>query len=339
MGYFLMIQHCTYQQSIPGQIELNCPQAAAQLPQGPDLFDLALHYSWRIVLGIVVLLLLLNAFFIVRQQSTAIVERFGRFARIAGPGIHWRIPLVEHVVKTLWLRIQQLDIEADTKTKDNVFVVANISVQSRVLANRVTDAYYKLADEAKQLQAFVLDTVRATIPGMTLDEVFEHKDRIATAVKAALTEKMGEYGYEITDVLVPEIIPDAGVRNAMNAIQEQTRLQAAAAAKGEANKILIVKQAEAEAESKRLQGEGIAKQRQAIVDGLKNSLANMTEATGIDAGEALRMVVLTQYFDTLKEIGVSSNSKVVFMPNSPGAMKDIHDQVLTAMLAADAGRT
>ena len=326
------MQHCSYSSTIPGQLDINCPN-----PVGTSWVDGVIHYWWVLPLVAIVLIVLRSAVFVIRQQSLGVIERLGKFQRIAQPGLNFKIPIVDKWVKTLWLRIDQLDIKADTKTKDNVFVVANISVQSRVIPSAAFDAYYKLENELKQMQAFVLDTVRATIPAMTLDEVFEHKDRVASTVKESLTAKMLGYGYEITDVLVPEIIPDAGVRNAMNAIQEQQRLQVAAVAKGEANKILTVKNAEAEAESKRLQGEGIAKQRQAIVDGLKNSLANMTEATGIDTSEALRMVVLTQYFDTMKEIGTSAGAKVVFLPNSPGAMRGLGDEIRNAMLAADAG--
>ena len=271
----------------------------------------------------------------VRQQSRAVIERFGKYHRTAVPGLRFKLPVIDQIVKTQWLRIFQLAIEADTKTKDNVFVVAHVSVQYRIIPERASEAWYMLQDAERQMTSFVLDNARSTIPAMTLDEVFEHKDRIATAAKEALTEKMHGYGYEITDVLVTEIDPAANVKDAMDQIQTQQRLQVAAQAKGEANKILIVKGAEAEAESKRLQGVGIANQRRAIVEGLKDSVDSLRAATGVDPAEATRMVVLTQYFDTIKEIGVSAGAKVIFQPSSPSGMTDMLAQIRTAVMSAE----
>jgi regulator of protease activity HflC (stomatin/prohibitin superfamily) len=198
------------------------------------------------------------------------------------------------------------------------------------------DSYYKLQDHVEQIKSFVLDVVRAKVPKMTLDEVFEKKDDVGLAVKSELDASMKIYGFEIPNALVTDVNPADNVKAAMNDIQTQQRLQIAAAAKGEANKILVIKNAEAEAESKRLQGEGIAKERRAIIDGLRESIAAFTDQIGgVSAPEVLKLVLLTQYFDTMKDIGVSAGSKVILMPHSPGGMNDIAEQLQTAIIAGN----
>jgi regulator of protease activity HflC (stomatin/prohibitin superfamily) len=202
-----------------------------------------------------------------------------------------------------------------------------------VVEGSEADSYYKLQDHQEQIKSYVLDVVRAKVPKMNLDEVFEKKDDIGTAVKSELDVSMKIYGFEIPNALVTDVNPADSVKAAMNEIQTQQRLQVAAAAKGEANKILVVKNAEAEAESKRLQGEGIAKQRRAIVDGLRESIAAFTDkVSSVNEHEVLNLVLLTQYFDTIKEIGVSSGSKVILTPHAPGGMTDISDQLRTAII-------
>jgi regulator of protease activity HflC (stomatin/prohibitin superfamily) len=231
------------------------------------------------------------------------------------------------------LRVQQLIVEVDTKTLDNVFVKLLVAVQFRVVEGSEADSYYKLQDHVEQIKSYVLDVVRAKVPRMNLDEVFEKKDDVGTAVKSELDVSMKIYGFEIPNALVTDVNPADNVKSAMNEIQTQQRLQVAAAAKGEANKILVVKNAEAEAESKRLQGEGIAKQRRAIVDGLRESIAAFTDKVStVNEHEVLNLVLLTQYFDTLKEIGVSAGSKVILTPHAPGGMTDITDQLRTAII-------
>lgn len=169
---------------------------------------------------------------------------------------------------------------------------------------------------------------------MNLDEVFERKDDIGVAVKTELDVSMKIYGFEIPNALVTDVNPADNVKAAMNEIQTQQRLQVAAAAKGEANKILVVKNAEAEAESKRLQGEGIAKQRRAIVDGLRESIAAFTDKIGgVNEHEVLNLVLMTQYFDTLKEVGISADSKVILIPHAPGGMTDTAEQLRNAIIA------
>jgi regulator of protease activity HflC (stomatin/prohibitin superfamily) len=247
-----------------------------------------------------------------------------------------KIPFIDRIVQRVSLRVQQLIVEVDTKTKDNVFVKIYIAVQYRVVEGSEADSFYKLQDHVEQIRSYVLDVVRAKVPRMDLDEVFEKKDDVGVAVKSELDASMKTYGFEIPNALVTDVDPDEKVKTAMNEIQAQQRLQVAANAKGEANKILVVKNAEAEAESKRLQGEGIAKQRRAIVDGLRDSIDAFKEKIdGVSAGDVLNLVLLTQYFDTMKDIGVSSGSKVILMPHSPGGMSDISTELRTAILTGN----
>jgi len=289
-----------------------------------------------IVIAFVAVLLFVNSYFTVRQQSCAIVERFGRYVRTAPAGLRFKIPFIDSIVKRISLRVQQLLVEIETKTADNVFVKVLVAVQYRVLQGSEADATYKLDDHEEQIKSYVLDVVRAKVPKMNLDEVFEKKDDIGTAVKSELDASMKIYGFEIPNALVTDVNPADNVKAAMNEINTQQRLQVAAAAKGEANKILVVKNAEAEAESKRLQGEGIAKQRRAIVDGLRESIAAFTDKVGsVSEHEVLNLVLLTQYFDTLKEIGVSSGSKVILLPHAPAGMSDISDQLRNAIMTAN----
>ena len=235
-------------------------------------FDISGNVWLLLIFGVVILIILFSALFIVDQQTVAIVERLGKYNRSATAGLNIKIPILEWVKGWLSLRIQQLDILIETKTKDNVFVKVTISVQYHVVADKIFDAFYKLTDARRQIESFVFDVIRAEVPKMTLDDVFEKKDNIAIAVKNELADMMSDFGYGILKALVTNIDPDEKVKIAMNEINEQQRLRMAAQEKGEAEKILIVKNAEAEAESMRLQGIGVANQRKAIIEGLKQSI-------------------------------------------------------------------
>ena len=293
-----------------------------------------------VVIGFFALIIFLSSWFTVKQQTVAIIERFGRFVRTAQPGLRLKVPLIELIVARMSLRVTQLVVEVETKTKDNVFVKLFVAVQYRVISGREADAYYKLADHVEQIKSYVLDVVRAHVPKMDLDEVFEKKDDVGNSVRAELDESMQIYGFEIPNALVTDVDPAANVKSAMNEIQTQQRLQVAADAKGEANKILVVKNAEAEAESKHLQGEGIAKQRRAIVDGLRESVeAFKGQIEGVSAADVLNLVLMTQYFDTLKEIGVSAGSKVILTPHAPGGMADIAQQLRTTIITGNEATT
>ncbi len=279
------------------------------------------------ITAIVAYIVLFKGFFVVNQQEISVIERFGRFNRIANAGLNIKIPFIEWVRGNVTLRICQLDVKVETKTKDNVFVKTMVSVQYRVKADKIFDAFYKLKMPEEQITSFVFDVVRAEVPKMNLDDVFEKKDSIANAVKMELTDTMQEFGYEIVKALVTDIDPDAKVKVAMNEINEQQRLRIAAQEKGEAEKILKVKQAEAEAESMRLQGEGVANQRKAIIQGLGQSIDEFQNTIhGTTAPDVMNMILMTQYYETLKEIGAKNKSTSILIPHTPGNLKDIAAQ-------------
>jgi regulator of protease activity HflC (stomatin/prohibitin superfamily) len=274
--------------------------------------------------------------FTVKQQTSAIIERFGKFARSARPGLNFKLPFIENVVQRVSLKVQQLIVEVETKTKDDVFVKLFVAVQYRVIEEHAADSYYKLYNHVEQIKSFVLDVVRAQVPAMPLDEVFVKKDDVGKAVKKELDEAMRMYGFEIPNALVTDVVPDANVKAAMNEIQTQTRLQVAASAKGEASKILVVKNAEAEAESKKLQGQGIANERRAIIDGLRESVeAFKQKIPGVEPQDVLQLVLLTQFFDVVKGVGESAGAKVIFMPYTPGGIADIASQIRTSVIAGN----
>ena len=280
-------------------------------------------------LGVVVLAIIGASFFTVKQQTVAAVERLGKFKRFAHAGLNVRIPFIDRVAGRISLRISQLGVDVETKTQDNVFVKIQISVQYRVREEEVFSAFYKLQNGHEQITSFVFDVVRAKVPTMKLDDVFENKDVIADAVKDELTDTMQGFGYEIVKALVTDIDPDAKVKNAMNEINEQQRLRLAASEKGEAEKILKVKQAEAEAESMRLNGEGLANQRKAIIEGFGQSVQDFQKSTcdDISAENVINMILTIQYFDTLKEIGANNKSTSILLPHSPSFVKDISGQL------------
>ncbi len=299
----------------------------------PALFN---HIIIWVVLAIIVFSILAKICFTVSQQTLAIVERFGKYNRIADAGLHVKIPFIEKIAGLMTLRICQLDVEIETKTKDNVFVKLQVSVQYRVKEDAIYAAFYKLDNDVKQITSFVFDVVRAQVPKMILDNVFDEKESIADAVKAELTDTMQAFGYEIVKALVTDINPDEKVKHAMNEINEQQRLRMAATEKGEAEKIIKIKQAEGEAESKRLQGMGVANQRKAIIDGLCQSLDQFQQKIpGTGASEVMNLVLLTQYFDTLKEIGANNKSTTILLPHSPGGLRDIASQIQEGILTSN----
>jgi regulator of protease activity HflC (stomatin/prohibitin superfamily) len=276
------------------------------------------------VLGFFGLIALCGTLFTVKQQTVAIITRFGKFKNVALPGLNTKCPFIDTIVKRVSLRIQQLDVKVETKTKDNVFVDTKVSVQYNVLPDKVVEAFYKLNDPAQQITSYVFDLVRAEIPKLTLDEVFERKDDVANAVKKELSEVMDDFGYGIIKALVTDIDPDKRVKDSMNSINAAQRDRVAASEKGEAEKILKVKQAEAEAMSKKLQGQGIADQRQAIVNGLKESVVEFQAGVpGSTAQDVMNLVLVTQYFDMLKDLGNQSRTSTVFLDHSPGALSDL----------------
>jgi regulator of protease activity HflC (stomatin/prohibitin superfamily) len=252
-------------------------------------------------LALIALFLILGSFFTVNTAEVAVVTRFSRFLRIAQPGLNWKVPFFDTVAGNVSLRVNQISLTMETKTKDNVFVTIPISVQNRVRPEKVYDAFYKLSDPTAQIKSYVEQVILGHVPGMTLDEVFASQSSIAAAVKLELDADMATFGFEIVNVLVTDIVPDAKVKSAMNDINAAQREQVAANARGEAEKILVVKKAEAEAESKALQGQGIANQRKAIIEGLQTSVEQFQKTVeGASAKEVMQLVLVTQYFDTLK---------------------------------------
>ncbi|MGC1423223.1 MAG: SPFH domain-containing protein [Terracidiphilus sp.] len=287
------------------------------------------------VLAIIVLSLILGSFFTVSTAEVAVLTRFGKFLRVAEAGLNWKAPYLDTVAGIVSLRVNQITLTMETKTKDNVFVTIPISVQNRVRPERVYDAFYKLSDPVAQIKSYVEQVILGHVPGMTLDEVFASQSSIAAAVKQELDSDMAAFGYEIVNVLVTDIVPDAKVKSAMNDINAAQREQVAATARGEADKILVVKKAEAEAESKALQGQGIANQRKAIVEGLQNSIEQFQKAVeGATPKDVMQLVLVTQYFDTLKSIGESDKTNTLFLAHSPAAVKEVSDQILESMLIA-----
>lgn len=280
--------------------------------------------------GLIILFLFI---FTVKQQTAVIIERFGKFHSIRNPGLQFKIPIVDRTAGKMSLKIQQLDVVVETKTKDDVFVRLKISVQYQVIKTQVYDAFYKLDNPYTQITSFVFDVVRAEVPKLRLDDVFEKKDDIAVAVKGELQEAMNSYGYEIVKTLVTDIDPDEQVKHAMNRINAAEREKLAAQYEGDAARILIVEKARAEAESKRLQGQGIADQRREIAKGLLESV-DVLNGAGITSQEASALIVVTQHYDTLQAIGEKSGSKLILLPNTPTQASEMLNTMVTSFTAA-----
>ncbi|TBN04048.1 SPFH domain-containing protein [Hyunsoonleella flava] len=284
-----------------------------------------------IVLGLIILI---SSFFIVKQQTAAVIERFGRFQSIRHSGLQLKIPLVDRIAGKLSLKIQQLDVIIETKTLDDVFVRLKVSVQYKVIREKVYDAFYKLDYPHDQITSYVFDVVRAEVPKMKLDDVFVKKDDIAIAVKAELNDAMLDYGYDIIKTLVTDIDPDAQVKEAMNRINASEREKIAAQFEGDAQRILIVEKAKAEAESKRLQGQGIADQRREIARGLEESV-EVLNRVGINSQEASALIVVTQHYDTLQSLGEETNSNLILLPNAPQAGSNMLNDMVASFTASN----
>ena len=279
-------------------------------------------------------LIIFTGFFVVKQQSSAIVERFGKFLSIRQSGLHFKIPLVDRISGRISLRILQLDVIVETKTKDDVFVKLKVSVQYKIIQEKVYEAFYKLDYPQDQITSYVFDVVRAVVPKMKLDDVFEKKNEIADAVKGELNDAMINYGYDIIKALVTDIDPDAEVKAAMNKINAAERKKVAAQYEGDAERILIVEKAKAEAQSKRLQGQGIADQRREIARGLEESV-DVLNNVGINSQEASALIVVTQHYDTLQSIGGETNSNLILLPNSPQAGSEMLNNMVASFSASN----
>ncbi|MFZ9004288.1 MAG: SPFH domain-containing protein [Robiginitalea sp.] len=290
-------------------------------------------FFWLPVI-LVGLFILISSFFVVKQQTAAVIERFGRFLSIRNSGLQMKIPLVDRISGRLSLKIQQLDVIVETKTLDDVFVKLKVSVQYVVIKSKVYEAFYKLEYPHEQITSYVFDVVRAEVPKMKLDDVFVKKDDIAIAVKSELQDAMLDYGYDIIKTLVTDIDPDAQVKAAMNRINAAEREKIAAQFEGDAARILMVEKAKAEAESKRLQGQGIADQRREIARGLEESVEVLNKV-GINSQEASALIVVTQHYDTLQAIGEETNTNLILLPNSPQAASDMLNNMVASFTASN----
>ena len=286
-----------------------------------------------IFIVVIVFFIIISGIFTVKQQTAAIVERFGKFLSIRNSGLHFKIPLVDKIAGKINLKIQQLDVIIETKTKDDVFVQLKVSVQYQVTRAKIYDAFYKLESPSAQITSYVFDVVRAEVPKMKLDDVFERKDDIANAVKLELNDAMLDYGYDIIRTLVTDIDPDEKVKDSMNRINASEREKVAAEFEGEAERIKIVAVARAEAESKRLQGQGIADQRREIARGLEESVEVLNNV-GINSQEASALIVVTQHYDTLQSVGSQTNSNLILLPNSPEAGSNMLNDMIASFTAS-----
>lgn len=288
--------------------------------------------SWALIFLVIVLVF--SSVFMVKQQTAVILERFGKFVGIRHSGLQFKLPVIDRIAGRINLKIQQLDVNVETKTKDDVFVRLKISVQFQVVGDNVYDAFYKLENPHNQITSYVFDVVRAEVPKMKLDDVFERKDDVAIAVKRELNDAMTDYGYDIIKTLVTDIDPDVQVKEAMNRINASEREKVAAEFEAEADRIKIVAKARAEAESKRLQGQGIADQRREIARGLEESV-DVLNNVGINSQEASALIVVTQHYDTLQSIGEHVNSNLILLPNSPQAGSDMLNNMIASFTASN----
>jgi regulator of protease activity HflC (stomatin/prohibitin superfamily) len=286
------------------------------------------------VIALLVILGILGSFFTVETAQVAIVQRLGKFARVAGPGLNWKTPYIETVVRRLSMKVQQFEVQVETKTQDNVFVQIPVSIQYKVIPESVEAAFYKLTDPVKQIESMVYNVVLGHVPKMKLDDTFLNQADIANDLRDNLDASMKEYGYSIVKVLISDIVPDQKVKAAMNDINAAQREREATVSRAETNKLLLVKQAEAEAESKRLQGEGIANQRKAIITGLKDSVEDFAKTVpGSTPQDVMQLVLMTQYFDTLKEIAANDHTNTILVPHTPNTLTDIFSQIRNAIVA------
>ncbi len=289
-----------------------------------------------IFLLVIAFLVVTGSFFVIRQQTIGIIERFGKFNNVAAAGLNFKLPFIDRVVARVNMRVLQLDVVVETKTIDDVFVDVKVSVQYQVMPDKVYEAYYRLTNIHDQISAYVFDVVRARVPQLRLDDVFSKKEDIAVAVKHELHDTMDDFGYDIIKALVTDIDPDEKVKHAMNEINAATRMRMAASEKGEADRILKVKAAEAEAQSKALEGKGIADQRKAIIEGLHTSVIEFQQSLqGVSAQDVMMIVLLTQYFDTLKDVAHHSQTNTLMLPSNPGGLTGFNEQIRDVIVSAN----
>jgi len=282
------------------------------------------------VIGAIILLLIIKSIILVNEKTVAVIQRLGKFKKMSPAGLGFIIPFIDKKAGRINLRVQQLDVDVETKTRDDVFVHIRVSVQFQVMKDKLHESFYSLDNPRHQISSYVFDDVRAEVPKMELDDVFAKKEEIAVAVRQNIADSMDDYGYMIVKALITDIDPDAHVKESMNRINAAKRDKEATMEEAEAAKITVVKAAEADAESKRLSGEGIAQQRLEIVRGFKESVEDFQKSLkNITHEEVMQFVLLTQYFDTLNNIGANGKNTTMLMPHSPGAMQDFQQQIVS----------
>ena len=287
---------------------------------------------WMIVIAVAAVILPASSIFTVKQMTAAIIERFGRFHAVRFAGLRFKLPFIDRIVKVSNLRIQQLDVDVETKTQDNVFINTKVSIQYKVLKDQVADSFYKLENPTAQIESYVFDTVRSEIPMLILDDVFSNKEAVAKSIQQSLSGAMQQFGYVIVNSLVTDLQPESMVKAAMNKINATEREKLAARNEAEADKIKMVKKAEAEAESKRLQGMGLANQRQEIARGIRESIETIKE-TGVSEAEVMTLLLVTQHYDAVQDVARNSSSNTVMINYSPAGIKDVASQIREAMLS------
>lgn len=290
-----------------------------------------------VVLAIILLILIFSLstiVFVVKQETVAIVERFGKYQFTANPGFHLKLPWgIDRIAARVQLRLLQTEMTVETKTADNVFVTMHIATQYRVNEQSIKDAYYKLMNPGEQIKAYIEDALRSAVPKLTLDDVFEKKDEIALEVQKTVAEEMQTYGYIIVKTLITKVEPDAEVKQSMNEINAAQRKQDASQMLANANKIQVVTAAEAEAEKDRLHGVGIAEQRKAIVDGLAQQITEIKKlGVALDEDQIMAILLTNQYLDTLNQFAAGGNS-TIFLPSGAEGAESLRTQILSAIKA------
>ncbi len=284
------------------------------------------------------LLFLIGSIYMVKQKHAIIIERLGKFHKVSKAGLHFKIPLIDVISGKVNLRVRELPVEVETKTKDDVFVKIVVSVQFFVIDSNdgIKDSFYELNNPEQQIQSYVFDSIRSEVPLMELDDVFAQKEKIALAIKKELSETMRQFGFDFIKALVTDIDPDAKVKHSMNEINAAKRMKEAAREEAEAAKIRVVAAAEADAESKRLAGEGIAQQRIAIANGLKESVEEVKSAMEdhVTSQDVMNMLFMTQHYETISKLGENKTS-TIFMPYSPDNVGDLQMQIQSSLIAVE----
>lgn len=255
----------------------------------------------------------------VEQSDVAIVESCGKYKQSAKAGCLCLVPCKDSVAGVLSLRVQDHNCVVESKTKDNVFVYVKLSIQYSVLPDRVEKAFYTLQAPISQIESYVFNSIRGQIPLVDIDELFSMRSEIAERLKKDVDDQMDKYGFDILTVLITDIDPAKSVKDAMNQIQLYQRMRSAATDKAEAQKMQAIKAAEADAEAKRLSGVGLAEQRKAIVAGLQSSIENFQEGVQeLSSEDVMSLLLLNQYFDTLKDVASSCSSSTLFLSHTGG---------------------